>query len=127
MQNVRTILKASMFALLVGSAAVSCGGDDGDGGGGGGALVAPTNFKAVILAGPAVHLTWTDTPSEHHYTIERKVGAGAFKAIEPPLNFNIVQYHDADVTTGTYTYRIAGGSQTGMMSPYSAEVTAVVP
>ncbi|HEY0706383.1 MAG TPA: hypothetical protein VGG33_06280 [Polyangia bacterium] len=121
--NVRTILNVSLFALFVGSGAVSCGGDDAEGG----ALVAPTNFKAELVAGPAVHLTWTDTPSEHHYTLERKVGTGQFKAIEPPLNFNAVQYHDADVMTGTYTYRIAGGSQSGMLGPYSVEVSAVVP
>lgn len=123
--RVRTIIRTSMFAFVIGVGATSCGGDDSDDAGG--PLVAPTNFKAEVLVGPAVHLTWTDTPSEHHYVIEKKVGTGAFKAIEPVLNFNIVQYHDAEVTTGTYTYRIAGGGKTGMQGPYSPEVTAVVP
>ena len=62
----------------------------------------------LLLAGPAVHLTWKDTSSaEHHFSIERKTGSGAFAEIATEL-LNKDAHHDANVQSGmTYTYRVA--------------------
>jgi hypothetical protein len=116
------LFRGFMLAGILGALSVSCGGSD-DGGG----LTAPADVKAMPVAGPAVHVTWKDTASEHHYSIERKEGAGAFKEIGTEL-LNIVAHHDANVESGkTYTYRIAGVAASGEKSAFSAEVSATVP
>jgi hypothetical protein len=116
-------IRTTVLAALLGAGALGCGGDDSSGGG---TLTAVTGVKAELLPGPAVHVTWADLPNEHHYTVQRKVGAGEWKAL-PTVNFNILQYHDADVMAGSYTYRVAGGGKNGEMGPFSAEVAAAVP
>jgi hypothetical protein len=117
-------LKACAFVAFAGVSTLGCGGDDSSSPGG---LVAPTELKAMVLPGPAVHLTWKDSPTEHHYSIERKTGAGAFMEISTEA-INILAHHDATVTAGTtYTYRIAGATASNEKSPYSNEVTATVP
>jgi hypothetical protein len=117
-------LKACVFVVLMSLSTLGCGGDDSSSPGG---LTAPTELKATVLPGPAVHLTWKDTPSEHHFSIERKTGAGAFMEISTE-NINLMAHHDATVTAGvTYTYRIAGATSSNEKSPYSNEVTVTVP
>lgn len=115
-------LKVSVLAAALAVGSFSCAGDDGAGSG---MLTAPAGVKAMILPGPAVHLTWQDTPSEHHYAIERKDAAGELKEFTKEIN--MTAYHDADVKSGMYTYRVAGALHDGTKGPYSAEVTAVVP
>lgn len=118
------ILGRVLVAMTASFLAISgCGGGHHSAGG---PLVAPTELKAIILAGPAVHLTWKDTPSEHHYSIERKDEAGAFKEIDTN-DPNETSYHDANVVTGSYSYRIASGGSAGDKSPYSEAVTIAVP
>lgn len=125
--TLKNALRISVLAGCLTGAVVGCGGGDDDTSGGGGALVAPNELKAVILAGPAVHLTWKDTPGEHHYSIERKEGDGTFTEISTTV-LNVTQYHDANVTAGkTYTYRVAGSKETLEKGAFSAEVSATVP
>ena len=120
MQTRQPLLRVTLFAALVGLATVNCGKSDESESG---ELVAPTELAAKVLPGPAVHLTWRDTPSEHHYSIERKSGAEAFKEVGTEV-FNTTAYHDANVVPGTtYTYRIAGVKMTLEKGPYSSEVT----
>jgi len=119
--RIAQMLRGLALAAVFGPLSMSCGGGD-DGG-----LTAPTNVKAVPVAGPAVHVTWTDTATEHHFSIERKEGAGAFKEVGTEL-LNITAHHDATVESGkTYTYRLASVAMNGDKSAYSAEVTATVP
>jgi hypothetical protein len=114
--------RSVILAGLLGALAISCGGSE-DGGG----LTAPTDVKAMPVAGPAVHVTWKDTATEHHFSIERKEGAGDFKEIGTEL-LNITAHHDANVDAGkSYTYRLASVAASGEKSAYSAEVTATVP
>jgi hypothetical protein len=121
MNGLRTCLLASCLALAVGS----CGGDDDHGGGG--ALTAPPELMAVPVAGPAMHVTWKDIADEHHYSVERKEGSGAFTEVSTTL-LNVTQYHDASVESGkTYTYRVAGAHSDLTKGPFSAEVTATIP
>jgi hypothetical protein len=122
MKTVHKAIRTTVLFGVIGTSVLGCGGDDSSGD----ALVAVTGVKAELLPGPAVHVSWADLPNEHHYTVQRKVGAGAWQAL-PTVNFNILQYHDADVITGTYTYRVAGGGKNGEMGPFSAEVNATVP
>lgn len=111
-----------LTGLLGGALAGSCGGGEG-----GAQLTAPTDVKAMPVAGPAVHVTWKDTASEHHYSVERKQGSEAFKEIGTEL-LNITAHHDANVESGkTYTYRIASMGAGSEKSAYSAEVSAAVP
>jgi hypothetical protein len=116
------LLRSVILAGLLGALAISCGGSD-DGGG----LTAPADVKAMPVAGPAVHVTWKDTATEHHFSIERKEGTGAFKEIGTEL-LNITAHHDATVEPGkTYTYRLASVAASGEKSAFSAEATATVP
>ena len=124
----RSILSTGMKPFALAAVAfvtiLGCGGDDSSSPGG---LVAPAELKAIVLPGPAVHLTWKDTPSEHHFSIERKTGAGAFMEISTEA-INIMAHHDANVTAGTtYVYRVAGATASNEKSPYSNEVTITVP
>ena len=127
MTRFRLTVLAGCMSLAV--AGVSCGGGD-DGGGGDGALTAPTELTAMVVAGPAVHLTWKDIASEHHFTVERKQGAGAFMEIDTTL-MNKPEYHDANkgnaFVSGPYTYRIAGSKADGTKGPYSSEATVTLP
>jgi hypothetical protein len=121
MNGLRTCLLASCLALAVGS----CGGDDSHGAGD--TLTAPGELKAVPVAGPAMHVTWKDIASEHHYSVERKEGSGQFTEVSTTL-LNVTQYHDANVESGkTYTYRVAGAHSDLMKGPFSTEVTAAIP
>jgi hypothetical protein len=124
MTKLRSLLIAGCLSLSV----MGCGGgDDDDGTAHGGALTAPTEAKVVPLPGPALHVTWKDTATEHHFSIERKEGAGAFAEIGTALQ-NAMAYHDADVVSGkTYTYRIAGSKENLEKGPFSPEVSATVP
>ena len=80
----------------------------------------------MILPGPAVHLTWKDTASEHHYLIQRKAGAGTWEDLST-TTFDVTQYHDAAVEAGkSYAYRIAGADKDSKVGPFSAEVGATV-
>lgn len=117
------LLRGFTIAAFFGALSMSCGGGDE-----GGELTAPADLKANLLAGPAVHLTWKDTSSaEHHFSIERKTGAGAFAEIATEL-LNTTAHHDATVESGmTYTYRVAAAMDDGEKSPYSAEATVTVP
>jgi hypothetical protein len=120
MNGLRTFLLVSCLAAAVGS----CGGDDEHGGGG---LTAPAELKAAPVAGPAMHVTWKDIASEHHYSVERKEGSGQFVEVTTTL-LNVTQYHDVDVQSGkSYTYRVAGAHSDLMKGPLSAEVTATIP
>jgi hypothetical protein len=124
-----TKLRALLMAGCLGLSVMACGGGDDDHGGDG-ALTAPAEPKAMLVAGPAVHLTWKDIATEHHYTVERKVGTGNFVEFDTTL-INTTQYHDANKgepwVPGLYTYRIAGSGADGTKGPYSAEVSATVP
>jgi len=120
--TIERALKVACLAAVMGMASPSCGGDHA----GDGMLTAPTDVKAVILAGPAVHLTWKDTASEHHYSIQRKGSTGDFMEIGTE-EINMMAYHDAAVMTGTYSYRVAGAKHDGTLGPFSEVVTATVP
>jgi hypothetical protein len=124
-----TKLRSLLIAGCLGLSVMGCGGVD-DEDGGDGPLTSPADPTAMLLAGPAVHLTWKDTATEHHYTVERKVGGGSFEEFDTTL-INITQYHDANKgntwVPGLYTYRIAGSKADGTKGPYSAEVSATVP
>lgn len=116
------LFRSFVLAGILGALAISCGGSDDAGG-----LTPPTDVKAMPQAGPAVHVTWKDTATEHHFSIERKEGTGAFKEIGTEL-INITAHHDAAVDSGkTYTYRLASVAASGDKSAYSAEATATVP
>lgn len=119
--KIAAALKLSALTAVLAVGSFSCGEDHGSG-----MLTAPTGVNAMVLAGPAVHLTWQDTANEHHYSIERKDGTGEFREISTK-EINMTVYHDADVKTGMYSYRIAGASHDGTKGPYSAVVTAMVP
>jgi hypothetical protein len=121
MNGLRTCLLAGCLALAVGS----CGGDDAHGGGD--TLTAPAELRAVPVAGPAMHVTWKDIASEHHFSVERKEGSGQYVEVTTTL-LNVTQYHDVDVTPGkSYTYRVAGAHSDLTKGPFSAEVTATIP
>jgi hypothetical protein len=88
---------------------------------------APSTLGAELLSGGA-HLTWKDNSSdETQFMVERKTGsAGTFTTVTS-VTFNITQYHDAPLTSGTtYTYRIAAMNNAGM-SPYSNEAPITIP
>ena len=127
-QSVNRIPRTCLVAVLFGLNALSCGGDSSENPAGGGgtaeALVAPADLKVMPVAGPALHVTWKDTASEHHFSIERKSGDGQFVEVGTE-QINITAYHDANVTAGTaYTYRVAAAKASGEKGPYSSEVSA---
>ena len=106
------------LAFLV-SAALGCGGS------GEHEFPAPSNLAASLLSG-GVHLTWMDNSTdETGFEIERKDPGGQFvKAYS--VTFDISQYHDAQVTTGsTYSYRVRGVAGEHPSS-YSNEVSIQV-
>jgi hypothetical protein len=120
-KTIEGLLKISCLAAVLGLASSSCGGDHA-----GDMLTAPAEVKAMVLAGPAVHLTWKDTASEHHYSIQRKGSTGDFMEIGTE-EINKTAYHDAAVMTGTYSYRVAAAKHDGTLGPFSEVVTATVP
>lgn len=91
--------RLSYFVVLCG-AAIGCGSGTAS------QLAAPSNLSAVLLSGGA-HLTWTDNSAdESEFQIERKDSSGQF-AKTSSVALDIAQYHDTQVTTGTfYTYRV---------------------
>lgn len=122
-----TKLRCLVIAGCLGLSVMGCGDGDEDHGAAGGALTAPTEAKVVPVPGPALHVTWKDTATEHHFSIERKEGSGAFAEIGTALQ-NALAYHDADVVSGkTYTYRIAAANESLEKGPFSPEVSATVP
>lgn len=88
---------------------------------------APSTLAAELLSGGA-HLTWKDNSSdETQFMIERKGGSAADFTTVTQVTFNVTQYHDAPLTSGTtYTYRVAAMNNAGM-SPYSNEAPITIP
>lgn len=108
------------FIAIVG-ATFGCG----SGSGSSSQFSAPSNLNAALLSG-GVHLTWTDnSTNETEFQIERKDPGGQFvKAYT--VTFDIVQYHDAQVTIGsTYSYRVRA-MQGDQASAYSNEMNIMV-
>jgi fibronectin type 3 domain-containing protein len=97
----------------------------GCGSGAGSPLGAPSNLAAAPLTS-AAHLTWSDNSSaETMFMIERKDPGGQFVNAYT-VTFDITQYHDAKVTTGsTYSYRVRAMSDSGA-SEYSNEATVTI-
>jgi hypothetical protein len=128
-KTVMTSIRTSVIAALLGAAALGCGGDDSKPATTNtAALVPPTEFEAAVLNQPAVHLTWKDAPSEHHYTIQRKVGAGEFKKLVDKDPNATAHHDDSEMVKGTtYTYRIASGGPNGELGAWSPEISATLP
>lgn len=97
----------------------------GCGSGAGSPLGAPSNLAAAALTG-AAHLTWSDNSSaETMFMIERKDPGGQFVNAYT-VTFDITQYHDAKVTSGsTYSYRVRAMGDAGM-SDYSNEAMVTI-
>jgi hypothetical protein len=114
-------LVPSLFAVVCGVVwAMGCGGG-GDGAGGG--PLAPSTLTAAPMGG-GVHVTWKDnSKDEDGFDVERKVGSGAFTALDS-VPFDSSLYHDAAVTLGTlYTYRVRARRAISY-SAYSNEASA---
>lgn len=78
---------------------------------------APTGFRAAALAGGKIQLTWTDSPDERGYRLEKKAGNGAFTLVKT-LPADVTTYTDTGLTAGTtYTYRLAASNGAGS-SPF---------
>ncbi len=123
-------LRTSALVAMLGAGSLGCGSDDSAMPSAGSAanLTPPTEFSADVLNQPAVHLTWKDAPNEHHYTIERKVGTGAFTKLATKDRGADAHHDDKDIVKGTtYSYRISSGGPNGEMGAWSPEISATVP
>lgn len=91
---------------------------------------APLGLKAVVVAGLAVDLMWTDTSGdETEFRVFRRTGAGpAFTQVgtiaspNTPGTGGTVSFHDATLAPATtYTYRVTAFSNSGGQSVASNE------
>jgi len=88
--------------------------------------VAPSNLSASSSSLTEVSLSWSDTPNEAGYRIERKTGAGGtYNLITiPPLAADVTSYTDTTCSEATtYYYRMTAYNAQGD-SMYSSEVNA---
>lgn len=124
--RLRGLVIVCLVSFSVSVAACGGGDDDGDGGGGQ-APAAPSGLEVSALEGGA-HLTWTDnSDDEAHFMVFRGEGGGELDVIASPT-FDTVQYHDADITSGTtYLYAVIAMNEEGVSSERSNEVEFTAP
>jgi len=88
---------------------------------------APVSVTATAVTGTSINVTWADLSNEASYSLERKIGNGAFAVIAPLIAANTTIYADNGLTVGTvYTYRLTA-TNAGGTSGVSAEATALTP
>ncbi|MDP0498399.1 MAG: DNRLRE domain-containing protein [Verrucomicrobiota bacterium JB024] len=86
---------------------------------------APADLRAVAVTANTVLLTWVDQgDGETFYHIERADG-GEFAVQTDALAANTVRHIQTHLDAGSYTYRVAAGSEAGL-SAYSDEVSVEV-
>jgi len=89
----------------------------------------PSELKAEAASGGA-HLTWKDnSDNEASFMIERKAGTAAYTQLAT-VPFDTTAYHDANVATGMYMYRVMAMPKDGThgtSTKYSNEVTLAAP
>jgi hypothetical protein len=90
----------------------------------------PTDLKVEALSGGA-HLTWKDnSDNEASFMIERMMGAGTYAQLAT-VPFDTTAYHDANLSPGTYMYRVMAmpknGAHDSGANSYSNEVTFTQP
>ena len=90
----------------------------------------PTDLNVEALSGGA-HLTWKDnSDNESSFMIERMVGSAAYAELAT-VPFDTTAYHDANLASGTYMYRVMAmpkdGTHASGTNKYSNEVTLTVP
>lgn len=116
--RLRALLLASLCLALA-----ACAMDHGDADS---PPAAPTGLEASEVAGGA-HLTWTDnSDNEDHFMVVRmEDGVDPEYDVISTATFDAVQYHDADVTSGsTYMYKIIAMNGAGESESNEVSFTA---
>jgi FtsP/CotA-like multicopper oxidase with cupredoxin domain len=91
----------------------------------------PSNAQAVLVAGPAITLTWTDNATnETGFVIERQTNTGGFATLARPAakaGTGLVTYKDTTVKAGnSYTYRVKAVIGNLSSSTVSSNTVAVL-
>ncbi|KKM78109.1 hypothetical protein LCGC14_1363330, partial [marine sediment metagenome] len=90
-------------------------------------LPMPMGVNASKQGKSSVNITWTDTPSESGYVVERKRPGESFFSTLTNLAQNTTSYKDTGLDfVGTYSYRVRTRSGTNR-SAYSATVSVSKP
>src|SRR5205814_6341006 len=73
----------------------------------------PANLAATSVSASQIDLSWDDVAGETGYTIQRKVGAGAYSTLTT-RPAGTTSYSDTGAAAGTtYTYRVLATNATG--------------
>lgn len=114
--GIRSILTNFLFALLVGSGAISSAAD------------APLALTATIISSNEVQLSWKanrGTPAV--FNIERRTGDGEFESLTTLPN-NATDFRDHALTGGvTYTYRISTTTARGITGAVETRISLIPP
>lgn len=90
----------------------------------------PSELKVEALSGGA-HLTWKDnSDNEASFMVERMMGSAAYGELTS-VPFDTTAYHDPNLASGTYKYRVMAmpkdGTHATGTNKYSNEVTFTTP
>jgi hypothetical protein len=87
------------------------------------AVTIPQDFAAAAKSSTSIEVSWSDVGAVNTYSIERRLGAGAYLGIATPLA-GAVSFLDTGLTPSTtYTYRMRAHNGSAW-SAYTTEKTA---